>query len=209
MNHFARRTTAGGAAIFAATALLLAAGCGDDTNDNVDSAISSVITTLPGGAGSETTTEGGGAGSPTETTGMGEESGTATGTATTTAAAAGESTTMSTPNGDITVSGQVYEKYMAVGGESSPLGMPEEAQESGPEGGEYQDFEGGTIYWSPDTGPHIVWGEIREAWEENGGANGTLGYPTSDEKDIPGGKQSDFTGGTITWVDGETTVTPK
>lgn len=206
MNHFARRTATGGAALVAAAGLLLAAGCGDDDSDQVDSAISSVITTLPGGAGSETTTEndmGGMGGMGSETTTDGAEEGTAT----TTAAAAGESTTISTPDGDITVSGEVYKKYMAEGGATSPLGMPEEAQEDGPDGGMHQNFEGGTIYWSSDTGAHIVWGEIRDAWEENGGADGALGYPTSDEKDIPGGKQSDFTGGTITWIDGETTVT--
>ncbi|MFF2084627.1 LGFP repeat-containing protein [Nocardia sp. NPDC058176] len=201
MNHFARRTATGGVAIFAATGLLLAAGCSDDDKDSADSAISSVITSLPGGAGATTTPEEG-AGSA-DTTSPGAEA------TVTTTAAAGESTTISTPNGDITISGEVYNKYVAVGGASSPLGAPEEAQESGPEGGEYQDFEGGTIYWSSDSGAHIVWGEIREAWEANGGANGTLGYPVSDEQDIAGGKQSEFTGGTITWVDGEITVTPK
>ena len=66
----------------------------------------------------------------------------------------------------------------------------------------------------PAAGFPIEWieinsGEIRKAWEENGGPHGRLGYPISDEKDIPGGKQSDFTGGTITWVDGTITVTPK
>lgn len=201
MNHFARRTATGGAAALAAAGLLLAAGCTDDNNDAVDSAISSVITTMPGGAGSTTTPEEG-AGSAM-TTSPGAEA------TVTTTAAAGESTTISTPNGDITISGEVYNKYVAVGGASSPLGAPEEAQESGPDGGEYQDFEGGTIYWNSDSGAHIVWGEIREAWEANGGANGTLGYPVSDEQDIAGGKQSEFTGGTITWVDGEITVTPK
>lgn len=196
MNHFARRTAAGGAAAIAAAGLLLAAGCSDDNDDKTDSAISSVITSLPGGAG-ETTVPGG------ETT---AENG--TDSTVTTTAAAGESTTISTPNGDITISGEVYTKYVAVGGENSPLGAPEEPQEAGPNGGEYQDFEGGTIYWSPDSGAHIVWGDIREAWEAAGGANGSLGYPVSDETDLPGGgKQSEFTGGTITWVDGEVTVT--
>ncbi len=187
--------------MLAAAGLLLAAGCGDDDKDNAKDTMGSVTSMIGGGP---TTTNGAGATTTGEgmetTTGMGTTSGTA---------AAGESTTISTPDGDITVSGEVYKKYVAVGGATSPLGVPEEAQESGPNGGEYQDFEGGTIYWSSDSGAHIVWGEIREAWEENGGANGTLGYPTSDEKDIPGGKQSDFTGGTITWVGGETTVTPK
>ncbi|WP_258080921.1 LGFP repeat-containing protein [Nocardia nova] len=38
-----------------------------------------------------------------------------------------------------------------------------------------------------------------------------LGYPTSDEKGNPAGKESDFTGGTITWnsADRQTTATTK
>ncbi|WP_278263164.1 esterase [Nocardia sp. AG03] len=203
MNRIARRTATGGAAVLAAAGLLLATGCSDDNKDNENDTMASVTSMI--GGGSTTTTR---AAEGTTTTGEGTET-TSGMTTTSGTAAAGESTTISTPDGDITVSGEVYKKYVAVGGATSPLGVPEEAQESGPNGGEYQDFEGGTIYWSSDSGAHIVWGDIREAWEENGGANGTLGYPTSDEKDIPGGKQSDFTGGTITWVGGQTTVTPK
>ncbi|MFE6919618.1 LGFP repeat-containing protein [Nocardia sp. NPDC057663] len=202
MNHFARRTAAGGAAVIAAAGLLLAAGCGDDDKDTAKDTVGTV-TSVIGGPGATTTAEGGYGGMTTTP----DATETGTGAPTTTAAAAGESTTISTPNGDITVSGEVYKKYVAVGGASSPLGAPEEAQEAGPDGGEYQDFVGGTIYWSKDAGAHIVWGDIREAWEDEGGANGPLGYPTSDEKDITGGKQSDFTGGTIIWVNGETTVT--
>ncbi|MEU3012748.1 LGFP repeat-containing protein [Nocardia asteroides] len=205
MNHFARRTAAGGAAVLAAAGLLLAAGCSDEDQDKAKDTVGSVTSAM-GGAGSTTTTGMGGM----TTTPDADESGTGTATPTTSATAAGESTTISTPNGDITVSGEVYKKYVAAGGATSPLGAPEEAQEAGPNGGQYQDFEGGTIYWSSDSGAHIVWGDIRETWEDEGGANGPLGYPTSDETNTAnGGKQSEFTGGTIVWVNGETTVTKK
>ncbi|MEV6214441.1 esterase [Nocardia sp. NPDC051833] len=207
MNHFARRTAAGGAAVLAAAGLLLAAGCSDEDKDKATDTVGTV-TSVMGGAGSTTTMDHGGM-----TTTPAEGAATTTpgeGGMTTTATAAGGSTTISTPNGDITVSGEVYKKYVAVGGASSPLGAPEEPQESGPNGGQYQDFTGGTIYWSSDSGAHIVWGDIRETWEEQGGANGQLGYPTSDETNTAnGGKQSEFTGGTIVWVNGETTVTTK
>jgi hypothetical protein len=122
---------------------------------------------------------------------------------------AAEETKIATQDGDIAVSGTILEKYNQAGGSTGSLGAPLQAQEDAPNGGKYQDFTGGTIYWNQDIGPHIVWGEIRKAWEDQGGANGKLGYPTSDEKDSAGGKESDFTGGTITWVDGNTTVTPK
>ncbi|WP_433759044.1 LGFP repeat-containing protein [Nocardia sp. CA-135398] len=122
---------------------------------------------------------------------------------------AAEETKIATQGGDITVSGIIFDKYVQSGGPSGPLGAPLREDEDTPNDGEWQDFTGGAIVWSKDNGAHIVWGEIRKAWEDNGGVGGKLGYPTSDEKDIPGGKQSDFVGGTITWVDGTTTVTPK
>ncbi|WP_063036474.1 LGFP repeat-containing protein [Nocardia pseudovaccinii] len=122
---------------------------------------------------------------------------------------AAEETKIATQGGDITVSGIIFDKYVQSGGPTGPLGAPLKSQEDAPNDGKWQDFTGGAIVWSKDGGAHIVWGEIRKAWEDNDGPDGKIGYPTSDEKDIPGGKQSDFVGGTITWVDGNTTVTPK
>ncbi|MBF6069265.1 esterase [Nocardia farcinica] len=201
MHHHARRSAGFIAALAAGT--LIVAGCTDDSdNDNA------AATATTGPMATMTTTAG-----ADETT-TGAEGGTTTGTAGATTSPggedseAGEQTRMATPDGtEVTVSGDIYDKYMAVGGPSSPLGAPLQAEEAGPNGGKYQDFVGGTIYEPAEGEPHIVWGEIRKAWEANGGANGELGYPTSDETDIPGGKQSTFTGGTITWVNGQTNVT--
>ncbi|GGK48005.1 LGFP repeat-containing protein [Nocardia camponoti] len=184
MTHFARsRALATGVAVIAAAGLLLTA-CSDDdsSSDNVTASATSAlsVTATPD-----------------------------TSAPSTSATAAGDSTTILTPTGEIAVSGEIYKKYTAFGGTTSPLGNPTGPQENGPNGGLYQDFDGGAIYWSSATGAHVVWGDIREAWDADGGVNGTLGYPTSDEKDITGGKQSDFEGGTITWVNGQTTVTPK
>jgi uncharacterized protein with LGFP repeats len=107
------------------------------------------------------------------------------------------------------VSGQVLAKYNEMGGASSPLGMPTGNSVAGPNGGSCQEFTGGAVCWSEQTGPHVVWGEIRKAWEGDGGVNGKLGYPLSDEKDSATGKESDFAGGTITWVNNQTTIHPK
>ncbi|AYF72787.1 esterase [Nocardia yunnanensis] len=141
-----------------------------------------------------------------------KDSGSATSTTTAASAAAGTTTAetkISTPNGEITLSGGILDKYNQMGGAASPLGMPTGAAKEAPDGGWVQEFDGGAIYANPTHGTHVVWGEIRKAWDDNGGAGGKLGYPTSDEYDIPGGKQSDFSGGSITWVNNTTTVAEK
>ncbi|WP_051162969.1 LGFP repeat-containing protein [Nocardia brevicatena] len=206
MDHFARRSA--GSIIALAAAGLLVAGCGDDdssVSDAVGSLTSAVLPggTTPGKAGERTTAEG----SPTETTGA---EGTATGTATPNAGA-GE-TKVRIPGGEeISVSGPIYQKYNENGGPSGTLGLPEGPEQVAPNGGRYQDFTGGSVFFNDETGTHIVWGDIREEWERSGGADGPLGFPTSDEENTPEGKKSEFQGGTITWnsTDRSTTVTEK
>ncbi|WP_433562999.1 LGFP repeat-containing protein [Nocardia sp. CA-151230] len=134
-------------------------------------------------------------------------------TSTTAAAPAGggthaAETKMATRDG-AEIAGGILEKYNQMGGATGTLGVPTGPATDAPDGGMVQEFGGGAIYSSPTHGTHVVWGEIRKAWDDQGGASGELGYPTSDEYDITGGKQSDFSGGSITWVDNETTVTEK
>ncbi|NNH69900.1 esterase [Nocardia uniformis] len=184
MNHFARRT----AGIIAAVALVsgLAAGCSNDDEDGKSS-----------DTGMATTTE------MAQATGHEGEHGTDT------PDTDSPETKIATAHGEVTVAGAVLEKYNALGGPTGVLGDPIADQRDAPGGGTVQEFEGGAIYGSPATGAHVVWGEIRTAYLASGGPGGTLGYPTTDEMDIEGGKQSDFTGGTITWVNEQTTVTEK
>ena len=50
-------------------------------------------------------------------------------------------------------------------------------------------FQGGTIYWSPATGAHVVYGGIGGKYNPRlGGTFGTvsIGLPTSDEANVPG-----------------------
>ena len=63
-------------------------------------------------------------------------------------------------------------------------------------------FQGGALYWSPSTGAHAVKGAILGAWASLGWERSWLGYPTSDEYDVPGGRRSDFQGGWIDWTPG-------
>ncbi|MCF6511873.1 hypothetical protein E9564_08740, partial [Blastococcus sp. MG754427] len=67
-------------------------------------------------------------------------------------------------------------------------------------------FQGGSIYWSPDTGAHEIHGPIYDTWATLGWENSALGFPTSDEYDIDGGRRSDFQNGYITWTPSDGTV---
>jgi uncharacterized protein with LGFP repeats len=44
-----------------------------------------------------------------------------------------------------------------------------------------------------------VVGDIYAKWAELDLEHGKLGYPTSGEYDVPGGRRSDFEGGSLTW----------
>lgn len=58
-------------------------------------------------------------------------------------------------------------------------------------------FEGGTIYWVPNSGTYVTWGLIRDAWWRVGAEDSRLGYPTSDERANTSSWEQDFEGGLI------------
>ncbi|WP_232235972.1 LGFP repeat-containing protein [Nocardia sp. BMG51109] len=99
------------------------------------------------------------------------------------------------------VGGQIRDKWGALGWENGALGYPvTDEEKAGRDGqGRYNLFNGGTVYWSPKTGAHAVWGKIRETWAAEVAEKGRYGYPTGDEYDYQGGKAQDFQGGRITW----------
>ncbi|NNG21258.1 family 16 glycosylhydrolase [Naumannella sp. ID2617S] len=69
------------------------------------------------------------------------------------------------------------------------------------DGGCFQSFEKGMIYWSPKTGAHLVGGAIFQHWAELKFETGLLGYPVSSEicglRD--GGCVQHFQGGLMYW----------
>ncbi|MFB7763538.1 DUF2599 domain-containing protein [Streptomyces xiamenensis] len=100
------------------------------------------------------------------------------------------------------VGGDILVKYIEMGDTKSPLGCPVTGELPNPDGaGQRQQFEGGTIYWSPATKAHPVWGVIGDKWADSGWEGGALGYPLSDELTNPDnvGKRQQFQGGTIYW----------
>jgi uncharacterized protein with LGFP repeats len=94
----------------------------------------------------------------------------------------------------------IDDKYAALGGLGGFLGHPQD--ETGtPDGiGRFNDFEGGSIYWTPQTGAHEVHGDIRNHWASIGWENSFLRYPVSDERPDGAGRFSMFQGGSIHWT---------
>jgi lysophospholipase L1-like esterase len=108
------------------------------------------------------------------------------------------------------VTGAIREKWATLGWENSYLGFPTTSEiPLVRSGGRVQHFSGGSAYWTPATGAHVVRGAIQGTWAATGYEWGNLGYPTTDEYDVPGGKRSDFQFGSITWdaPTGRTNVT--
>lgn len=101
------------------------------------------------------------------------------------------------------VSGDILTKYLSLGGGKSTLPITDTSSTS--DGiGQYNHFApddptigGISIFWSPSTGAHLVHGLIRARWEQLGRETSYLGYPTSDESAISGGRRSTFQHGNI------------
>jgi uncharacterized protein with LGFP repeats len=99
------------------------------------------------------------------------------------------------------VHGGIRLKWAQLRGERGFLGYPVTDESGTLDGqGRYNHFEGGSIFWRDDIGAHEVHGFIRDKWGELDWEHGRLGWPMSDEHDIPGGRASTFQHGTITWT---------
>lgn len=84
--------------------------------------------------------------------------------------------------GAFEVHGDILAKYKALGGPTGILGFPSTDETGTPDSiGRFNHFQGGSIYWTPDTGPMMVHGAIRDKWATLGWENSTLGYPVADQ----------------------------
>ena len=106
------------------------------------------------------------------------------------------------------IRGAILDKWASMGWETSVLGFPVTDEGTTPDGvGRFNHFSAnaqpsdviGSIYWTPSTAAHEVQGLIRAKWFALGIERGCLGYPTSDEFGVPGGRRSNFQRGAITW----------
>lgn len=102
--------------------------------------------------------------------------------------------------GAFAVVGAIEDKWASLGWENGFAGYPITDELGSPDGvGRYSVFQAASFYWTPKTGAHEVHGTIRDKYKELGWELGQLGYPTSDEYAIQGGRRSDFEHGAILW----------
>lgn len=111
------------------------------------------------------------------------------------------------------VHGAILDRYLATGGvgtwgfpitdETDVLVLRDENDiHSGSVSiGRMSTFDGATFYWSGATGAHELHGDLRAWYLANGPAARSLGLPTTDEMDVPGGggRMNLFPGGALVW----------
>ncbi|WP_254780959.1 N-acetylmuramoyl-L-alanine amidase [Modestobacter sp. DSM 44400] len=98
--------------------------------------------------------------------------------------------------------GGIRSTWVAAGAEAGPAGYPtSEEAPTGQGAGIVQQFQSGQVYWLPETGARMVRGAVGSQWLASGGVSGRLGYPTSDEQDVPGraARVQLFRGGAVYW----------
>ena len=98
--------------------------------------------------------------------------------------------------------GGIRGKWGESGWEMGILGYPVGEEIVTADGvGRLQQFQGGTIFWSPTTGAQVVRGAVLATWAGLGADTGVFGYPTSGE--LPAadgvGRVQRFQGGSVFW----------
>jgi hypothetical protein len=83
--------------------------------------------------------------------------------------------------------GPIDGKYAQLGFEGGLLGFPiTDVRPTGSDSdGRYSHFSGGSIYFKPSVGAHVIHGLIREYWAEAGWERSEFGYPINDESPLP------------------------
>jgi uncharacterized protein with LGFP repeats len=93
----------------------------------------------------------------------------------------GGSVYWSPSTGSRAVRGAVRDRWAGQGWENGALGYPTSPTFCGlRDGGCGQHFQGGSVYWSPSSGAHVVAAELVGRWAVQGWERGVLGYPTSE-----------------------------
>ncbi|MEU7630131.1 alpha/beta hydrolase-fold protein [Nocardia sp. NPDC049220] len=84
------------------------------------------------------------------------------------------------------VGGAIGAGYQAAMGSVGPLGLPAGGERPLPDGrGTLQDFQNGSLYWTPQTGAQVVRGAILQEWGRQGYERCPAGYPIAPEVKTP------------------------
>lgn len=103
--------------------------------------------------------------------------------------------------------GLIHAKWASIG--RTEFGYPITDERSTSDGrGRYNHFRGmqypgrpeSSIFWTPQTGAHAIYGAIRDAWAAQGWERGPLGYPASDEHQDGKYRRVNFERGYIRWA---------
>lgn len=99
------------------------------------------------------------------------------------------------------VVGGIAERWRALGGADGVLGRALTDETDTRNGGRYNFFQNGSIFWTSATGAQAVFGGMREGWARTGAEWGFLGFPTSGEVRTAGrpGAVQLFQGGSQYW----------
>lgn len=100
--------------------------------------------------------------------------------------------------------GAILDKYLALGGPGDgDLGFPNIDEGAGrapnSRNTTFSAADNPVIFWTPDTGAHVVRGAINAAWDRLGGSAAALGVPTEDEVYRGDVVSQTFSGGEISW----------
>ena len=99
------------------------------------------------------------------------------------------------------VIGAITDMWGSLGGPTGTIGQALTDEMGSANGGRYNLFQRGAIYWTASTGAHMVRGAIRDTWGRVGAEWGVLGYPKTDEIQTGGrpGAVNLFQGGSVYW----------
>jgi uncharacterized protein with LGFP repeats len=117
----------------------------------------------------------------------------------------GGTATWSAATGAQFTNGAIGAAWAAGGREAGALGYPLLPMGCGMvSSGCGQQFQNGSVYWTPTAGAHAVTGPIWQYWMDSGWERGPLGYATTDLDCTlaGGGCRQDFTGGSVFWSAG-------
>lgn len=102
--------------------------------------------------------------------------------------------------------GEIRTRYQKLGAQKGILGLPTMDKRKGlKEGGQWQRFLGGGIFYHPSYGAHAVSGGMWGIWSQYSRENGALGFPIGDEYNVTGGAAQKFQGGTMYWTNSKST----